>query len=357
MNIRKIKVLIACDIDTYDNPYLRTLVEGMNNFGEIEVFCSIRDFFENWRLYDIIHIQWPQVLLEAGFSLGDLIKTLDLVRSARIPVVCTCHNLGPHRKSSDEIAQSYDEVYKRTDVFIHLGPYSLEVFSRKYPSAIQCLLSHHVYDLIYSSLPVREEALAHLKLDSSKKYILSFGGFRNNQEREMAYIAVKNLGEPYRLLAPNFIRLAPKTSFKNKIKRILKKVYYKIKYPLLVFTGDYIQDSELPYFYAACELAFIQRKKILNSGNLYMGLLMHKVVVGPDKGNVGPILESMANPTFDPENIFSVTDSLKRGLKLAGNGLGEKNYTYAIHHCSTMVIAKKHIDVYKKILYDNDTTN
>ena len=355
MNIRKIKVLIACNIDTYDNPYLRTLVEGMNSFDEIDVFCSILDFFENWRSYDIIHIQWPQVLLEAGFSFGDLIKTLDLVRAAKIPVVCTCHNLGPHRKSNDEIAKSYDEVYKRTDVFIHLGPYSLEVFSRKYPSAIQYSISHHIYDLIYSELPVFEESLAHLKLDSSKKYILSFGGFRNNQERKIAYTAVKNLGNPYRLLAPNFIRLAPGTSFINKIKRILKKGYYKIKYPLLVFTGDYIQDSELPYFYAACKLAFIQRKNILNSGNLYMGLLMHKVVVGPDKGNVGPILDSIANPTFNPENIFSITDALERGLKLAENGLGEKNYNYAVQHCSTMVIAKKHIDVYKKILYD--TTN
>jgi hypothetical protein len=52
-----------------------------------------------------------------------------------------------------------------------------------------------------------------------------------------------------------------------------------------------VDDNILPYYYAASDLAFIHRVKILNSGNAIMPMLFGKVVVGPDVGNVGVLLK------------------------------------------------------------------
>ena len=76
-------------------------------------------------------------------------------------------------------------------------------------------------------------------------------------------------------------------------------------------------------------MVFIQRKRILNSGNLPMGFYFGKPVVGPDTGNVGEILRSTGNPVFDPGDCASVTAALLRGFECADAGLGRANRGFA----------------------------
>jgi hypothetical protein len=94
----------------------------------------------------------------------------------------------------------------------------------------------------------------------------------------------------------------------------------------------------------------IQRKRILNSGNLPMGFYFGKPVVGPDVGNVGEILRSTGNPVFDPEDCASVAASLSRGFECANAGMGDANRCFADREWSLSKIIDLQESAYVDIL-------
>ena len=112
----------------------------------------------------------------------------------------------------------------------------------------------------------------------------------------------------------------------------------------------FVKDEDLPYYYAASDTALIHRKEILNSGNLPMAFYMGKVVVGPNVGNVGTILDETSNPTFDIHKIDSLKDAIEKALVLNKQGKGEENRKYAIDNFSTERVAQLHINLYKSLI-------
>ena len=93
-----------------------------------------------------------------------------------------------------------------------------------------------------------------------------------------------------------------------------------------------ISNEELPYYIIASDLLMIQRKRILNSGNLPLAFLFKKVVIGPDYGNIRNILKESGNPTFNPDNTNSIVRALTQGYQMAQVHKGEDNYLYAKQH-------------------------
>ena len=121
----------------------------------------------------------------------------------------------------------------------------------------------------------------------------------------------------------------------------------------------FVKDEDLPYYYAASDTALIHRKEILNSGNLPMAFYMGKVVVGPNVGNVGTILDETSNPTFDIHKIDSLKDAIEKALVLNKQGKGaygvvfkakDKKTKYAIDNFSTERVAQLHINLYKSLI-------
>ena len=109
-------------------------------------------------------------------------------------------------------------------------------------------------------------------------------------------------------------------------------MYYKFN--RIKFSKKYVDVKDTSLLFSAADIVFIQRKQILNSGNLPMGFAAGKVVVGPQVGNVGEILKSTGNPTFNPDNEQSVVEAVKKGLALVKQGLGERNKNFALSQWS-----------------------
>ena len=84
-----------------------------------------------------------------------------------------------------------------------------------------------------------------------------------------------------------------------------------------------------------------------------MGFAAGKVVVGPQVGNVGEILKSTGNPTFNPDNEQSVVEAVKKGLALVKQGLGERNKNFALNQWSTHKVSLLLIDKYNLVLKHN----
>ena len=300
--------------------------------------------------YDIIHIHWADEILISDLCKKERIgERLSELKSKGIKIVVTCHNIEPHYCNDNDKIETYKSVYSHADCFIHLGDYSKRIMEVKYPQANHIVIYHHTYDKLYCTKN-RMESLRRLGLNPKKKYILCFGAFRDEEERELLDIVLKfykNKG--IEILSPNYIRYKRSSSLYHTIKIWLKCRMTEIRKPGLHINGWVVSNEELPYYYGASDIAFIQRKKILNSGNLPMAFLMGKVVVGPDIGNVGEILKKTGNPTFDVTNDESVIDAVGRALDMSKGCKGYLNQIYANQYFSTSKISNQIYTLYNSL--------
>ena len=345
---------VSADPHKEYNPYIAVLWDSLlDNHSDIELYYGYDLFWTDEVLnMDIIHIQWPDCILKntqkRQITATQAQDRLLFLKEKGIKIVSTCHNFKPHVVKVSDESEVFDIVYKNSDAIFHLWKYSLSVFEQQYPQIQNLLLPHQIYDTIYKNLPTREKAIKKLHLNPKKKYILAFGAFRTQAERDLVINVSKILNkENVEILAPHFTTVSPIHGIIHSFYVLFKKLYFKTKYRNLHLHPERITDDELLYYYAACDIAFIHRPNILNSGNVPMGFLFKKVVVGPQIGNVGCLLQDMGNPTFDPNNTCSVIDSIRQGLYLAKNGLGDKNYEYAKKNFSTSLIADKLYHYYK----------
>ena len=336
------------------NQYVMTLMDGIDsNHNDVEWGWGVERFWMNDIFdYDIIHIQWPDKLLWCNRTPLQIEKRLLKLKKSGKKIVSTCHNFKPHYCTDINWEKAYNVVYENSDMMIHLGNYSLDVMKDLFPNVKHVLLPHQVYDTVYNSIPDRDVACRKLGLNSKYRYVICFGAFRDDEERLMVKkIANKFKKEGVFFLAPTYKLIVAK-SFVGRVLRKWQKIKHHC-YNHIIMTGD-ANDSVpiglVPYYYAVADIALIQRKKILNSGNLPLAFLMKKVAVGPNVGNVGELQKNIGNPTFDVEDDNSAIEALKNGFRLANDNYGEKNYQYAIENFSTMIISERLYGYYISLL-------
>lgn len=344
--------LFEQDSHNFENPFVSSFTDAMLASYDDVSFKFGLDFLGDKECedYDIIHFMWPHFFGEKMLAGFDLEKRIVELRKKNVKIVATCHNFHSHIQYDKYSDETYDIVYRQSDAIIHLGDYSRIEFCIKYPFATNVLIPHHVYDTIYSGPSPREESLQKLSLSSEYNYVLTLGAFRTEEEKQL----VKRLGkalkqDKIRILAPSIMKFPPK-NHKNPKKwyRALKE-YCELYHSGIITKAGFVSNEELSYYFGVSSVTLIQRPKILNSGNVPMGLYMGNVVVGPNVGNVGPILNDRNNPTFDPNSEHSVLEAVREGFNLYKDGMGTENRRYCISHLSTAMAAQRHYDLYKTL--------
>lgn len=351
------KILFAFDNPEFAlNPYVNTLIMGLKKIdNSLDIHSSIAEFWNTAIRYDIIHIMWPDMLLKANgkkkFNATELENRLRELKNNGSCIVSTCHNLGPHYNSDKDYILAYNLVYKNSSIIFHLGEYSLSLFNKQYPASRNVYVPHHIYDTIYTKIPSHSEAQKKLHLSSKYQYILCFGMFRSDDERNMIIELSKKLkGKNIKILAPTFSYVAKRKNMFAESTRLLKYIKYSVKYPNIIKKIGLVSNEMLPYFCKSCDIALIQRTQILNSGNLPLNFYFGNVVIGPNVGNVGAILQEMHNPTFDINDInTSLYSAVMKGLQLVQMNMGEENKKYALRHFSTDTICNKLLIYYNEI--------
>ena len=343
------KVLIACNVDSNPNPFVPTLADGIRSTG-CSVVCSIDDFWNKWNEYDIIHLQWPDLLVNKTDE--ELRSNLQNIKKAGIPIIITCHNLYAHGKDS-RYEDVYKTIFEAVDCFVHMGTESKNICEMRYPSTRHVIIPHHIYNTLYKEIPTREDALKHFGLSSKYRYILCMGAFRNDAERELvAQVAshLKNAGVV--ILAPNYRHLYAwnKARHMPAVKGIMFFLKDKLNLPNVIFHRDMVPEEEMPFYYAASDVALIHRNDILNSGNLPMAFMFGKSVVGPFTGNVGGILKETGNLTFEPYNNSSVVDALTIMLSSNYKEIGERNKRMAMESWNVDTVASQYNSLYNQMI-------
>lgn len=324
-----------------DNPFVRVLSHGLESFGHV-VVCDKNELRNNFVNYDLIFFQWPDLLLQDEKKneniIGEYESLLKSIKAHGVKTIITVHNLHPHNNDS-VLTDLYNLIFSYVDGFHHMGDYSYEMLLNKYPNATHFIVPH---PLFYDEADV---PLNHM--DYKKKYgiplkkptVMAFGGFRNDEEREMFLYLSRKYYFRCCFWAPKFNRVEGVN--RNVLQKLLSRLKYGIQ-GIKMFRGP-VSDVEAAEMARASDIFFIQRNEILNSGNLPLGFFGKCIVVGPDVGNVGNILKTTGNPVFIPNDFHSLHEAMEQALNLfcQNSKFGQHNYDYAKTNWNKMVVSKE----------------
>ncbi|MFA6199569.1 MAG: glycosyltransferase family 1 protein [Bacteroidales bacterium] len=337
-----------------DNLFVQILRDSLRE-KKCEVECSVENFWNCDKKYDIINIQWPEEFFYwdtiTDESIENLKNRINYFKKSGTKIFYTRHNIIPHY-ANNNLIRVYRLVEEMSDGIIHMGKFSLYEMNSNSPEvkAQSFIIPHHIYERTYNETMSKQEARKKLNLPKDKFIIMAFGKFRNWGESKMvirAFLLYRN-SKKY-LLAPRILVI-------NKHNSRFKKIIYSImRFVMSIFSmnvGSYdevIDNLDLPFYMAASDVIFVQRKNILNSGNVPLAFLFKKVVIGPDKGNIKELLFETNNPVFSPDNNKSIVKALEKSYILVNNCHGEKNYKYALNNMSVKLVSQKYLDAYNMV--------
>ena len=304
---------------------------------------------------DIVHFQWPEGIFGlfghkvTEEELSKVERRLTWLKEHGKRIFYTCHNLKPHTNRNPGVLRLYEVLYRHADTIVHLGHYSCELLQAQYPDVRHVVVPHHIYNNVFTFSVSQQEARQRLHLPQDKKIILSFGKFRNNQERNFILNLKDKCNynkEAALFLMPGFYR---ETLHTWNPKKLVNRLYHTMRYKLagIQFSNEVIPDELMQCYFRAADVILIQRVDILNSGNLPMAFHAGRVVVGPDVGNVGEILEETHNFTFNPADMDSAVTAVLKALEVSGTEKGVKNKEYAIRHWSSDITATELLKHYR----------
>lgn len=233
-----------------------------------------------------------------------------------------------------------------------MGTYSYNILKEKYPNTFHFIVPHHVADEMWNRKNNNSDFRRKLNIPEKDIVISSFGAFRNQDEVNLFLNMAKDVGRK------GITYLAPRIPIGKLYngRRLIKSISFikkYIKYKLLgVRFAGFLSSEELDEWLCASDIVFIQRKEILNSGNVPLAFSAQKVVVGPNLGNVGEILKETHNYTFNPDNREMVCKEVKKAIDAyrKDSNLGNTNYEYAKKNWNTSKICNSIISTLSLLL-------
>ncbi|MFO1000102.1 MAG: hypothetical protein U0936_07185 [Planctomycetaceae bacterium] len=318
--------------------------------------------------FDVIHLHFPEYMTfeherqYVGGLTDDLISATEerlKYWGQRSKLAITRHVLLPHDALKDpQWERMYEAVYRHVHGVVHFAQASVDEFKQRYAKTIfvhgqpeHAIVPHHNY----TSLPnvvSRQDARERLGISKRSQVMLVFGAIRNLEERDLILQTLQGLRAKHKvLLVSRWKETLAKVSW-IRLKywlRDLNRLYYRL-HPRYRFNYGFVEEEDTQLYLNAADVLFIPRLKVLNSGNITLGMTFGKVVVGPDSWDVGELLRETGNPVFDPDQPETAVDAVERGLQLAAEGrIGPANQKLALEQWSAEQCGAKYVEFFKTL--------
>ncbi len=348
------KVLLTSNLKG-PNTLIDGLYHGLSQVMEIQ--ACVDGFWDTKtsNFYNIVHIQWPEQLFAwksiDNEDLKKLTNQLIFWKNRGSKIVVTRHNILPHNING-LYKEAYEIIYNKADAIIHFSEASVKNFNLMYVNSqidlkiIHKVIFHPMYTDILNNCS-QNEARRHLKIAKKSKVILIFGSIRSDKERNFALKVFDNLQVKDKLLlAPSWFSTPPS---KNKISKRL----FELKSIINIFSFNkrlqrkFIPDDEIQIYMNAADIVFLPRFEVLNSGVLVMAYTFNKMVVGPNVGSIGELLNLSNNPSFKVGDINEATSKIMQIINNPSENV--TNRQFADEHMSWDIVIKQHIELYKDI--------
>ncbi len=394
------KVLIA----QIPMPENRFLIDLNSEIGKTFVIHHSSDDFWNMQgEFDVVHLHFPEYMTfehqdayQKGLEDELIAATVERLRfwGQRAKLVITRHVLLPHDALKDpQWEKMYEAVYRHVHGVVHFAQASVDEFKHRYATTTfvhgkkvsgtlesqessraekgvrnfeiagefqtsfsagpqHAIVPHHNY----TSLPnviSREEARERLGIPNHSQVMLVFGAIRNVEERDLILQTFQGLNAKHKvLLVSRWKETLAKVSW-IRLKywlRDLNRLYYRL-HPSYKFNYGFVEEEDTQLYLNAADVLFIPRLKVLNSGNITLGMTFGKVVVGPDSWDVGELLKETGNPVFDPEQPKTAIAAMELGLKLSQEGrIGPANQKLALEQWSAEQCGERYAQFFKLLV-------
>jgi beta-1,4-mannosyltransferase len=271
-----------------DNPYLRSLSEGLDRHGvRVDDFSFMRALKHR---YDVLHIHWPDLHLQARSSLRAVVKharlalLLLLLRLRGARIVWTVHNLKPHERHPRLGELLFPLWFPRLCTHVvALTTSSLASALDMYPAlrrARWAVIPHGHYRNAYAKAPPRSTCRDQLGLDHRFTFLF-LGNIR-------PYKNVPRLIQAFRGLHRQDVQLViagePGQMMQTDEIRQLAALDPRIRLSL-----GFVSDGQVPLYVGACDVMVLPFQTILNSGSVLLALSFNRAVLAPNLGSLPEI--------------------------------------------------------------------
>lgn len=228
-----------------------------------------------------------------GPALGTICRRARKNRHTR--VVCIADNIVPHEKRvGDRQFTAY--FVKSVDGFIVLSQEVYRDLEKFVVRPVRRFAPHPVYDH-YGLVVSREEALAHLKLDSSFRYLLFFGFIRDYKGLDLLLGAMAD--ERIRQMKLRLIVAGEFYGNEGYYRELIDR--YDLKDCLVLHT-DYIPSAEINHYFCAADLIVQPYKSATQSGVTQIGYHFDKPMLVTNVGGLAEIISDKAGYIVRPES-------------------------------------------------------
>ena len=334
-----------------------------------EITHSHDQFWDMDGKFDVVQLHFPEYMtpeIEQAYYQNALTEDMlvDIEErlawwAQRSTIVITRHVLLPHFATTNPLWERlYELVYRYVSGVVHFAQPSIDEFRERYAdtnfihgSPAHCIVEHQNY----SSLPnvvTREQARRKLGISENARVMLVFGHVRNDDEKRLILSTFQNMRVPGKMLLCSRWRESLARVSWVRLKywlRDLKRLYLRL-HPRFHFNYGFVEEDDTQLYLNAADVLFIPRLKVLNSGNITLGMTFGKVVVGPDSLDVGHLLSTTGNVVFDPDRPETAAEAMRQAMDLAAKGdVGKSNRELALNEWSARQCADRYSEFFTQI--------
>lgn len=257
------------------NLNIRTVVNSVNPLNWLQVGGSM-----NKEQYDLVIVKYWLPFMGPAF--GTILRRAK--KNGHTRVLCIVDNIIPHEKRRGD-KQFTNYFIKPVDAFVTMSKDVLKDV-KTFTDKPSFFTPHPVYDN-YGDAVDRQEACEHLKLDSSKKYLLFFGFIRAYKGLDllleaMADARIRQAGIEL-LVAGEYYDKAVEANNNALIqKHRLQDVVH--------LRTDFIPASEVRYYFCAADLVVQPYKHATQSGITQVAYNFEKPMIVTNVGGLAEVV-------------------------------------------------------------------
>jgi len=286
------------------NPYNYMLYKNISVGGVHISEWSVANIIK--RRYDIVHVHWPESIvnaksrLRAHFKVLALFAVLDFLKAKGSKLVWTVHNLQPHERFQPAIEPLfYSGIVARLDGVIYLSNSSKRAAEIKYPGlrgVLSDVIPHGHYRGVYPNTIEKNEARKVLGIKREATVLLSFGQLRPYKGVERLVSEFENINDDNLYLW--VVGRPVSDKYADELVSRIKNGSHRIK-----VVPRFVDDVDVQLYMNAADMVVLSYTNVLNSGSALLALSFNRPVVVPNCGSMPELAEMVGDEwvfTYDP---------------------------------------------------------
>jgi glycosyltransferase involved in cell wall biosynthesis len=260
-------------------------------------------------------------------------------------IIWTVHNLYSHEMYYPNLEKIGRRIFaKRVDIIISHCNEARDKIKNGYHinSKKIYVIPHGNYFNCYKNSISKNKAREYLNLNQNDFIFLQFGRIR-------PYKGIENLIQSFNSLedTDNTKLLIVGKPINEKFKNFLIQTSRGNK--KIIFKFEFIQDDEIQIYMNAADIAVIQYREILTSGQCLLAISFGKPIIAPRLGCINDILDEKGSILYDINDKTGLIKALKTGIKKRNqlNEMGKYNLKLA-EKFNWNLIAKRTRELYDK---------